>query len=67
VLPLRDALASESEAVVRAARIALDEVQNGLADAPGALSLTEGETGALSMAGDEAGRVSLPVVGVKER
>ena len=39
VLPLRDAAASESGAVRRAARIALDEIQTGLTGAPGAVSL----------------------------
>jgi HEAT repeat protein len=62
VLPLQDAAARTGEDVLRrAARTAVARIQSRLHGAtPGQLSLSEGEAGQLSLAGeDPAGRVTL--------
>jgi HEAT repeat protein len=65
VLPLQEAAARQGadEALRRSARQAIAHIQSRLQGAtPGQLSLTEGEAGQVSLAGeDPAGRVSLPI------
>jgi len=62
VAPLHDAARTHPDAEVRAAaRGARDDVQMELVDAaPGQLSLSGGDAGAVSLAEDASGRVSLP-------
>ena len=66
VLPIKEAAAGgDGDAVRRAARQAVAEIQSRLPGAsPGQLSLTGGEAGRLSLADDDPrGRVSLPETG----
>ena len=59
VLPLTQAAESGEDAVRRAARAALEDIQAGLAGSRGAVSLAGGDAGTLSLADDPSGRVSL--------
>ena len=60
VLPLTEAAATGEGAVREAARAALEDIQLGLRGTPGAVSLSEGEAGVLSLADDPSGRLSVP-------
>ena len=60
VLPLKLAVQEGAPEVRAAAQAALEDIQLGLTGTPGAVSLTGGEAGILSLVEDPAGRVSLP-------
>jgi hypothetical protein len=60
VLPLTQAAESGVEAVRKKARVALEDIQFGLKGIRGAVSLAGAEAGQVSVVEDRAGRVSLP-------
>ena len=60
VLPLMQAAETGEGAVREAARRALENIQVGLTGSPGAVSLAGGEAGQVSVVDDAAGRVALP-------
>jgi hypothetical protein len=57
---------NQEGAAREAAQAALEDIQLGLTGTPGAVSLTGGEAGVLSLVDDPSGRVSMPATARKD-